>query len=73
LLSLVRPGLPEKKPIGRVAESPGGGAIIASFGSYAIEKRLSGYPEKFGAGVIEGVAAPESAHNAAAQVLLSPS
>ena len=44
---------------------PGGGAVIASFTSYAIEKRLSKYPEKFGTGVIEGVAAPESANNAA--------
>jgi putative tricarboxylic transport membrane protein len=44
---------------------PGGGAVIASFTSYAVEKRLSKYPEKFGTGVIEGVAAPESANNAA--------
>jgi putative tricarboxylic transport membrane protein len=44
---------------------PGGGAVIASFSSYAIEKRFSKYPEKFGTGVIEGVAAPESANNAA--------
>jgi len=51
---------------------PGGGAVIASFASYAIEKRLSKYPEKFGTGVIEGVAAPEAANNAAAQGPLSP-
>ncbi len=44
---------------------PGGGAIISSFVSYAVEKKLSKYPEKFGTGVIEGVAAPESANNAA--------
>lgn len=44
---------------------PGGGAIISSFVSYAIEKKFSKYPEKFGTGVIEGVAAPESANNAA--------
>ncbi len=45
---------------------PGGGAIIASFASYATEKKLSKYPEKFGTGVIEGVAGPEAANNAAA-------
>jgi putative tricarboxylic transport membrane protein len=44
---------------------PGGGAIISSFVSYAIEKRISKHPEEFGKGVIEGVAAPESANNAA--------
>ena len=51
---------------------PGGGAVIASFSSYAIEKRFSKYPEKFGTGVIEGVAAPESANNAAAQGCFIP-
>ncbi len=51
---------------------PGGGAIIASFSSYAIEKRLSKHPEKFGTGIIEGVAAPESANNAAAQGAFIP-
>jgi len=51
---------------------PGGGAVIASFSSYAIEKRLSKHPEKFGTGVIEGVAAPESANNAAAQGAFIP-
>ena len=45
---------------------PGGGVVIASFAAYAIEKRFSKHPEKFGTGVIEGVAAPESANNAAA-------
>jgi putative tricarboxylic transport membrane protein len=44
---------------------PGGGAIISTFVSYALEKRLSKHPEKFGAGAIEGVAGPESANNAA--------
>ncbi len=44
---------------------PGGGAIISSFVSYAIEKRISKHPEEFGKGAIEGVAAPESANNAA--------
>lgn len=45
---------------------PGGGAAISSFTSYAVEKRLSKYPEKFGTGVIEGVAGPETANNAGA-------
>jgi putative tricarboxylic transport membrane protein len=44
---------------------PGGGAIISSFAAYAVEKRLSKHPERFGKGTIEGVAAPESANNAA--------
>jgi len=51
---------------------PGGGAVLASFVSYAVEKRVSRYPEKFGTGVIEGVAAPESANNAAAQSSFIP-
>lgn len=45
---------------------PGGGALLASFISYALEKRLSKHPEKFGKGAIEGVAAPESANNSGA-------
>jgi putative tricarboxylic transport membrane protein len=44
---------------------PGGGTVIPTFMSYTVEKRLSRYPEKFGTGVIEGVAAPETANNAA--------
>jgi len=44
---------------------PGGGAVIASFLSYAVEKRVSKHPERFGKGAIEGVAAPEAANNAA--------
>jgi putative tricarboxylic transport membrane protein len=51
---------------------PGGGAILSSFVSYALEKRFSKHPEKFGTGVIEGVASPESANNAAAQSCLIP-
>ncbi len=46
---------------------PGGGAIISSFASYGMEKRLSKHPERFGTGEIAGVAGPESANNAAAQ------
>jgi putative tricarboxylic transport membrane protein len=45
---------------------PGGGAVIASFVSYAVEKRFSKTPEKFGTGMIAGVAGPESANNSAA-------
>jgi putative tricarboxylic transport membrane protein len=45
---------------------PGGGAIIASFLSYGLEKRLSKHPEKFGKGAIEGVAGPETANNSGA-------
>jgi len=45
---------------------PGGGAVIASFTSYAMEKRLSRHPEEFGKGAIAGVAGPESANNAGA-------
>ena len=45
---------------------PGGGAILASFLSYGIEKKLAKDPERFGKGAIEGVAGPETANNAAA-------
>ena len=51
---------------------PGGGAVLASFSSYTVEKRLSKTPEKFGTGMIEGVAGPESANNAAAQTSFIP-
>jgi putative tricarboxylic transport membrane protein len=51
---------------------PGAGAVIASFGSYAAEKKFSKHPEKFGTGMIEGVAAPESANNAAASAGFVP-
>ena len=44
---------------------PGGGGVTSSFISYAVEKRVSRHPEKFGKGAIEGVAGPESANNAA--------
>jgi putative tricarboxylic transport membrane protein len=45
---------------------PGSGGVIASFASYAAEKKFSPHPEKFGTGMIEGVAGPESANNSAA-------
>ena len=43
---------------------PGAGSTIASFLSYGVEKAVSKHPEKFGTGVVEGVAAPEGANNA---------
>jgi putative tricarboxylic transport membrane protein len=51
---------------------PGGGAALASFGSYSIEKRLARNPGEFGKGAIEGVAGPESANNAGAQTSFIP-
>jgi putative tricarboxylic transport membrane protein len=51
---------------------PGGGAMLASFASYAFEKRVSKHPEQFGKGAIEGVAGPESANNAGAQTSFIP-
>ena len=51
---------------------PGGGAVIGSFVSYAVEKKISKHPEEFGKGAIEGVAAPESANNAASQSSFVP-
>jgi putative tricarboxylic transport membrane protein len=45
---------------------PGGGAVLASLVAYAAEKRRSKTPERFGRGAVEGVAAPETANNAAA-------
>ncbi|HSR10430.1 MAG TPA: tripartite tricarboxylate transporter permease, partial [Thermodesulfobacteriota bacterium] len=44
---------------------PGAGPVISSFTSYAVEKKLSKTPEKFGTGMIQGVAGPETANNAA--------
>jgi putative tricarboxylic transport membrane protein len=51
---------------------PGGGAILGTFISYAVEKKISKHPERFGKGAIEGVAGPESANNAAAGGALIP-
>ncbi len=51
---------------------PGGGAILASFTAYTLEKRLAKDPGRFGKGAIEGVAAPESANNAGAQTSFIP-
>ena len=51
---------------------PGGGAVVSSFAAYTVEKRLAKDPSRFGRGAIEGVAAPESANNAAAQASFIP-
>jgi putative tricarboxylic transport membrane protein len=51
---------------------PGGGAMLASFASYSIEKKVSKNSAQFGKGAIEGVAAPEAANNAGAQTSFIP-
>jgi putative tricarboxylic transport membrane protein len=51
---------------------PGGGAMLSSFASYALEKKIARDPSRFGRGAIEGVAGPESANNAGAQTSFIP-
>src|SRR5687767_13576470 len=51
---------------------PGGGAVLAAFASYTLEKKVAADPSRFGKGAIEGVAGPESANNAAAQTSFIP-
>src|SRR5207302_7396341 len=51
---------------------PGGGAVIASFAAYTLEKKIAKDPSRFGRGSIEGVDSPESANNAAAQTSFIP-
>jgi putative tricarboxylic transport membrane protein len=51
---------------------PGGGAVLASFAAYALERKVAKDPSRFGKGAIEGVAAPESANNAGAQAAFVP-
>ncbi|OYY57515.1 MAG: hypothetical protein B7Y55_04435 [Polynucleobacter sp. 35-46-207] len=51
---------------------PGGGAALAAFGAYSVEKKSSKYTAEFGKGAIEGVAGPEAANNAAAQTSFIP-
>jgi len=51
---------------------PGGGAVISAFAAYTLEKKVAKDPSRFGKGAIEGVAAPESANNAAAQTSFIP-
>jgi len=67
------------KPIGRgtllgflIGIIPGSAHIISTFVSYAMERKLSKHPERFGKGAIEGVAGPESANNAASTGALVP-
>jgi putative tricarboxylic transport membrane protein len=51
---------------------PGGGAALASFVAYAVEKRVAKHPERFGKGAIEGVASPEAANNAGSSSAFIP-
>jgi TctA family transporter len=51
---------------------PGGGALVASFAAYSVEKKISKYSSEFGNGAIEGVAAPEAANNAGSQASFIP-
>ena len=51
---------------------PGGGAMLSSFASYALEKKVAKDPAEFGKGAIQGVAGPESANNAGAQTSFIP-
>ncbi len=51
---------------------PGPGSMLATFGSYGIEKKLSKHPEEFGKGVLAGVAAPEAANNSAMYAQMVP-
>jgi TctA family transporter len=51
---------------------PGGGAALAAFGAYSVEKKSSKHSDEFGKGAIEGVAGPEAANNAAAQTSFIP-
>lgn len=55
-----------------VGPLPGAGLALASFFAYVIEKRVSRHPEKFGTGIVEGIAGPEAANNAAAQTAFIP-
>jgi putative tricarboxylic transport membrane protein len=51
---------------------PGGGAVLASFSSYTLEKKVAKDPTRFGKGAVEGVAGPEAANNASAQSSFIP-
>lgn len=51
---------------------PGAGPTVAAFMAYAVEKKTSRTPEKFGTGALEGVAAPEAANNASVQAAFIP-
>ncbi|MER2535945.1 MAG: tripartite tricarboxylate transporter permease [Rhizobiaceae bacterium] len=51
---------------------PGAGALLSSFVAYAVEKKISRHPHRFGHGAIEGVASPEAANNAGSQTSFIP-
>ena len=51
---------------------PGTGPALSSFAAYMLEKKVAADPDRFGAGAVEGVAAPEAANNAAAQTGFIP-
>ncbi|MEO5763752.1 MAG: tripartite tricarboxylate transporter permease [Casimicrobiaceae bacterium] len=51
---------------------PGGGAMLSSFASYSLEKKIADDPSQFGKGAIQGVAGPEAANNAGAQTSFIP-
>jgi len=51
---------------------PGNGAVLGPFAAYTVEKKMSKYPERFGTGMIQGVAGPEAANNAGAQTSFIP-
>lgn len=51
---------------------PGTGPAISAFLAYALEKRISRHPERFGTGIVEGIAAPEAANNASVQAAFIP-
>lgn len=55
-----------------IGSLPGSGPTVAAFMAYAIEKKASRTPEKFGTGAVEGVAAPEAANNASVQAAFIP-
>ena len=65
--------MPSRLKIGTlIGILPGAGGTIATFLSYAVEKKISKYPERFGEGALEGVAAPEGANNASVPGALIP-
>lgn len=68
----VRPMLRGSGIGGFMGALPGTGPSIASFMSYAIEKKVAKDPSRFGKGAIEGIAAPEASNNAAAQTAFVP-
>ncbi|BAO83152.1 uncharacterized protein conserved in bacteria [Serpentinimonas maccroryi] len=68
----VRPMLRGSGIGGFMGALPGTGPSIAAFMSYAVEKKVAKDPSRFGKGAIEGVTAPESANNAAAQTAFVP-